>query len=375
MRVESSYLLSIAELRALPRWAAVSFAARCARRVQPLFGSTYTGHEQRHRDHSLIEHDIAVAEISAAHGLRRIKSSFFAANTFNTIEAWIENSATAAYQSAYYQGSKERAAKAAHRAAYAAGRAMTAAFLEARHGRYGYASEFDSAFVDGIPRDAYTAIRSDFEMLLNLADLHGWDDSTAVPVNLFYTRDSATSQWAEEPGSTVSKGAKDRDSVLSQEINKRNIVQVSTVLNRALIQQIRQDPARLHALTSRQFEEMVAELFNGFGFEVELTKATRDGGRDVVAVGGDIAEVKYVIECKRYTRKRAVGVNVIREIHGVAMDEGATKGIVATTSRFTKDAIRHIQRNRYRLEGRDFNGVVEWLERYDAVKGKWASGA
>jgi HJR/Mrr/RecB family endonuclease len=37
-------------------------------------------------------------------------------------------------------------------------------------------------------------------------------------------------------------------------------------------------------LNRRLFEEFVAELFHEFGYEVELTKRTRDGGRDVIAI-------------------------------------------------------------------------------------------
>jgi hypothetical protein len=35
---------------------------------------------------------------------------------------------------------------------------------------------------------------------------------------------------------------------------------------------------------ARTLEEIVAELFDNFGYEVELTKRTRDGGRDIIAI-------------------------------------------------------------------------------------------
>ena len=35
---------------------------------------------------------------------------------------------------------------------------------------------------------------------------------------------------------------------------------------------------------SRILEEMIAEIFSGLGYDVELTKRTRDGGKDIIAL-------------------------------------------------------------------------------------------
>lgn len=43
-------------------------------------------------------------------------------------------------------------------------------------------------------------------------------------------------------------------------------------------------PEEMKTMNRRLFEEMIAELFDGFGFKVELTKKTRDGGRDIIAI-------------------------------------------------------------------------------------------
>lgn len=43
------------------------------------------------------------------------------------------------------------------------------------------------------------------------------------------------------------------------------------------------DPNRLYGLSPREFEEVIAELFQRWGYAVELTPQTRDGGRDVLA--------------------------------------------------------------------------------------------
>ena len=78
-------------------------------------------------------------------------------------------------------------------------------------------------------------------------------------------------------------------------------------------------------MNRRGFEELVAELFGGFGYEVELTKQTRDGGRDIVAIKRGEVQVKYLIECKRPDPGGHVGVGPARELLGVLTDEKAQR--------------------------------------------------
>jgi HJR/Mrr/RecB family endonuclease len=122
-------------------------------------------------------------------------------------------------------------------------------------------------------------------------------------------------------------------------------------------------------MNSRNFEELIAEFFDGFGYAVELTQATRDGGRDIIAIGNQkVAATKYLIECKRYAETNKVGVLPVRALLGVVQDEGATKGIIATTSSFSKDAQEFLNRNKWVLEGRAFDGVLEWLREYQRIR-------
>lgn len=115
-------------------------------------------------------------------------------------------------------------------------------------------------------------------------------------------------------------------------------------------------------LSPRQFEELVAEIWDRFGYQVELTKRTRDGGRDIVAVRKTEAEMKLLIECKRYASDNKVGVSLVRALYGVKTHEGASKAILATTSTFTKSASEFVTSHRWELEGRDYDGVVGWVK-------------
>lgn len=97
----------------------------------------------------------------------------------------------------------------------------------------------------------------------------------------------------------------------------------------------------LAAISWEDFEHLVRELFerefSDNGGEVKVTQSSRDGGVDAVAFDPDpIRGGKIVIQSKRYTN--VVGVSAIRDLYGTVLNEGATKGIIITTSHYGNDA-------------------------------------
>jgi restriction system protein len=87
----------------------------------------------------------------------------------------------------------------------------------------------------------------------------------------------------------------------------------------------------LMELSPTEFEALIQNLFTKMGLEARQTRPSRDGGVDCVAwdprpiVGG-----KVVIQAKRY--KNTVGVSAVRDLFGTLQNEGASKGILVTTS-------------------------------------------
>ena len=87
----------------------------------------------------------------------------------------------------------------------------------------------------------------------------------------------------------------------------------------------------LMELTPKEFESLITNLFEKMGLETRLTQASRDGGVDCVAYDSrPIFGGKVVIQAKRY--KNTVGVSAVRDLFGTMQNEGATKGILVTTS-------------------------------------------
>lgn len=101
------------------------------------------------------------------------------------------------------------------------------------------------------------------------------------------------------------------------------------------------DSMNLAAMPWEDFEHLVREIFEkefaSNGGEVKVTQASSDGGVDAIAFDPDpIRGGKIVIQAKRYTN--TVGVAAVRDLYGTVMNEGATKGILVTTSDYGGDS-------------------------------------
>lgn len=89
------------------------------------------------------------------------------------------------------------------------------------------------------------------------------------------------------------------------------------------------------------FEHLVREVFekefSKEGAEVNVTQSSRDGGVDAIAFDSDpIRGGKFVIQAKRYNN--VVPISAVRDLYGTMINEGATKGILVTTSYFGTDS-------------------------------------
>ena len=101
------------------------------------------------------------------------------------------------------------------------------------------------------------------------------------------------------------------------------------------------ESVNLAAMDWEDFEHLIREVFaaefSSTGGEVKVTQASRDGGVDAIAFDPDpIRGGKIVIQAKRYTN--TVGVGAVRDLYGTVMNEGATKGVLVTTSDYGPDS-------------------------------------
>jgi restriction system protein len=113
----------------------------------------------------------------------------------------------------------------------------------------------------------------------------------------------------------------------------------------------------LHSLEWRGFECIVERLYDSMEYETHLTPPRKDGGRDILAKREQPgSSLQLRIECKHYFEE-PVGLGVVQRLLGVVSGEKVNKGVVATTSRFTKPAKDYANDNP-RLELLDGNQLV-----------------
>lgn len=99
--------------------------------------------------------------------------------------------------------------------------------------------------------------------------------------------------------------------------------------------------ANLASMEWLDFEHLIRELlekeFTSIGANVRVTQSSRDRGVDAIIFDPDpIKGGKMVVQAKRYTN--IVDVSAVRDLYGTVINEGATKGILVTTTNYGSDS-------------------------------------
>jgi len=157
------------EIRKLPRWARVAFAARCARRVQPIFTAACPKSSKEQVE--ALERAILIAETAAAQGKVNAEAARAAADA--------ATDAARGPNAAYYTAS------AANNSCYAASAVPEAATFAAKSAALAadhaiYASEFA-----GFKDEVVSGIWWDFENIKKAAKREQWTDESPVPPESF----------------------------------------------------------------------------------------------------------------------------------------------------------------------------------------------
>ncbi|WP_218670919.1 restriction endonuclease [Microbispora sp. GKU 823] len=92
-------------------------------------------------------------------------------------------------------------------------------------------------------------------------------------------------------------------------------------------------------LHPKEFEAFIQNLFSRMGFDTKLYQASGDGGVDCVAYDPHpIKGGKFIVQAKLYTK--TVAPTHVRDLYGTVQHEGATKGIMITTSGYGPDSYK-----------------------------------
>lgn len=133
-----------------------------------------------------------------------------------------------------------------------------------------------------------------------------------------------------------------------------------------ILSEIDQRPNLLE-MTPTEFETLIENLFSRMGLETRQTRASRDGGVDCVAYDQrPILGGKVVIQAKRY--RHTVGIAAVRDLYGTVHNEGASKGILVTTSTYGQASYEFV--NNKPLELIDGSNLLSLLRDHAGLEAK-----
>lgn len=178
--------------------------------------------------------------------------------------------------------------------------------------------------------------------------------------------DKEVSENKEANTKVITEIFKANDVINKTTDKKESAIIILSPVNDRLLKYLSENPEAFYQLTGREFEEVMAEIYSKLGYNVELTKATKDKGKDIIIRKPEIlGDFMYYVECKKYSANRPIGVGLVREFNGVINMDRVNGGIIATTSYFAKDARELIldKNLSYQIQMHDYNKIREMLNR------------
>lgn len=140
---------------------------------------------------------------------------------------------------------------------------------------------------------------------------------------------------------------------LGGELDRHEVQTIFQTVTQRLAELVAKNPKILDQLEWRDVERLLAEVFAGIGFSVELTPSSKDGGKDIVlecVVSGE--RHTYVVEVKHWRSGQQVGATHIKDFIRVVVRESRNAGLFLSTYGFSStafEALAHIERQRLRL--------------------------
>jgi len=138
---------------------------------------------------------------------------------------------------------------------------------------------------------------------------------------------------------------------------------------------VAKDATTLEHMEWRDLERLIAEVFAGIGFDVELTPCSKDGGKDVVITYRVNNEIKsFVIEIKHWRSGNRVGNGAIIEFLHVIARENRNGGLFLATGGYCNNALENLTEiYRYKIRLGEKEKIVSLCRKYvRSKKGIWS---
>lgn len=136
------------------------------------------------------------------------------------------------------------------------------------------------------------------------------------------------------------------DATSTMELTPRERIEAATAEIAADVEATLLD--RLGRVPPKRFETIVLQLLTRMGYAGKLGSTehagqTGDGGIDGILYLDRLQLERVYVQAKRWTA--VVGASVVRDFAGAMDGESATKGVILTTSSFTADARKYVEKS------------------------------
>lgn len=337
MSSESRSGPSAEDIIGLPKPAITAFAARCARRVEPLFVADWKDAPDFRI--KAIDQAITAAENCAAAPPENVLS-------LRTQAEFVVNMVKAAADEADKRVGESDSQGVNPAATVARVAACAANAAAARDLSAAAETAADCAAQAIALRPAVLApIKNDLDGLKRAARREDWNNQSQITQRYFCLHSEFET---------------------SRKIGEHSIAEMCGDINESLSAFYAQNTEKLYSLTNSGFFEVLSEQLEPCGFEIEMHIRTRDGGHDLAGVFNRDAHLKYLLECKAYGQEKRIDIRPVMALNGATLDTPAIKGLIATSARHTEieTATGSFERNQYLLLAPDFETLLDWLANY-----------
>jgi len=163
------------------------------------------------------------------------------------------------------------------------------------------------------------------------------------------------------------------EEVPSVDVDQVNLIRRE--LSRKLIKLILKNPRYLDEIEWREMERLLAEVFEGLGYEVRLTPGSKDGGKDIILTCHVEAQAhSYYVEVKHWRSGQRVGTGAISDFLNVIVNEEVDGGLYLSTYGYCSNAIEsltEVQRQNLRF-GSEHKVVALCKSYIKAMSGIWS---
>jgi len=95
---------------------------------------------------------------------------------------------------------------------------------------------------------------------------------------------------------------------------------------------------QIRQMDAYQFENLVADIYRKYNWDVSVTPSSTDRGVDIIATQSYPFEQKVLIQTKRYAERNHVGGPEVRKYASLRQQEGGDIVVLVTSSSFTQQA-------------------------------------